>query len=56
VYALSGAAGSGTPESYSEGERTSAGRIEELVATPWLEDLSHVVMCVAMGFLLILML
>jgi hypothetical protein len=29
--------------------------LEELVATPWLVDASHVVMCIAMGFLLILM-
>ena len=30
--------------------------IEALLATPRLEDANHVVMCVAMGFLLILML
>jgi len=29
--------------------------IERVVATPWLEDASHVVMCVAMGLMLILM-
>lgn len=29
--------------------------LEKLVTTPWVEDASHAVMCVAMGFLLILM-
>ena len=29
--------------------------VEHVVAAPWLVDLSHVVMCVAMGFMLILM-
>ena len=29
--------------------------IDEIVATPWLVDLSHVVMCIAMGFMLLLM-
>lgn len=29
--------------------------VEHVVATPWLVDLSHVIMCVAMGFMLILM-
>jgi hypothetical protein len=29
--------------------------IEGTITTPWLEDVSHVVMCVGMGFLLILM-
>ena len=27
----------------------------EVGSLPWLEDLSHVVMCIAMGFMLILM-
>jgi len=30
--------------------------VEAVFTTPWLEDASHVVMCVAMGFMLILML
>jgi len=30
--------------------------VEEAVAAPWLVDVSHAVMCVAMAFLLILML
>jgi hypothetical protein len=29
--------------------------VEGLIATPWVEDASHVAMCVAMGFLLILL-
>jgi Domain of unknown function (DUF5134) len=36
--------------------RSSAPRgVERHIASPWLEDLSHVVMCFAMGFMLILM-
>ena len=31
------------------------GSFDRMVATPWLEDASHVVMCVAMGLMLILM-
>jgi len=27
-----------------------------MVASPWLEDASHVVMCIGMGFMLVLML
>ena len=34
---------------------SSALHVEHIVATPWVVDLSHVVMCVAMGFMLILM-
>ena len=34
---------------------SSASTVEALVASPLLEDMSHVVMCVAMGFMLILM-
>ena len=29
--------------------------VEEVVATPWLVDASHVVMCIGMGFMLLLM-
>jgi Domain of unknown function (DUF5134) len=48
------------------GTRLSAGRpvaqsprvgtVEALITKPWLEDVSHVVMCIGMGFMLILML
>jgi hypothetical protein len=44
----------------ARGGRTDQGssavtEIEEVVATPWLVDVSHVVMCIGMGFMLILM-
>ncbi len=29
--------------------------LDDLVAIPWLVDVSHVVMCIAMGFMLLLM-
>jgi hypothetical protein len=29
--------------------------LDERVAAPWLVDVSHVVMCLAMGFMLLLM-
>ena len=54
VYSMSGGSGSADskiPESAS----SSASTVETLVASPLLEDMSHVVMCVAMGFMLILM-
>jgi Domain of unknown function (DUF5134) len=45
----------GTKETRSvSGHETSS--VETVFTTPWLEDASHVVMCVAMGFMLILML
>jgi hypothetical protein len=49
AYAMNGAGHSG-------GQAPSVMSIEALLATPRLEDASHVVMSVAMGFLLILML
>lgn len=56
VYAMSGTVGSGTPAKDASGGPGSNGGIGARLATPWLEDLSHVVMCVAMGFMLLLML
>jgi Domain of unknown function (DUF5134) len=56
VYARSGASESGSRGSRPEERTMSVGRIEGLVAAPWLEDSSHVVMCVAMGFMLVLLL
>ena len=54
AYAMSGAAG-GTVEAPS-GPDSSTGRgAVGLITAPWLEDASHVVMCVGMGFMLILM-
>ena len=55
AYALVGAAGSDRPEVRTEGGAVAVVAIDEIVATPWLVDLSHVVMCIAMGFMLLLM-
>jgi hypothetical protein len=55
AYALVGAAGSDRPEAHPESEVGVAIVVDEMVATPWLVDLSHVVMCIAMGFLLLIM-
>jgi Domain of unknown function (DUF5134) len=41
---------------YAGANGESISPIEGLIATPWVEDASHVVMCVAMGFLLIVIL
>lgn len=46
VFAVSGAQRGGGPEALG---------LERVMTTPWLEDASHVAMCVGMGFLLILM-
>ena len=55
AYAMSGAAG-GTVEASSGQAPASAGRGGVGVITaPWLEDASHVVMSIGMGFMLILM-
>jgi len=51
ALAMSGARGGVA----ADGETRSIGNAEAFVATPWLEDASHVVMCVGMGFMLILM-
>jgi hypothetical protein len=56
VYAMSASAGSEMAASHSGEETTPVVGVERLLATPRLEDASHVVMCVAMGFMLILML
>jgi len=56
AYAASGAAGTSGPRISSEHASPTVGLVEVLVTKPWLEDASHVVMCVAMGFMLILML
>jgi hypothetical protein len=51
---MSGASGAST--SHPGGQNTPVMSIDVLLDSPRLEDASHVVMCVAMGFLLILML
>jgi hypothetical protein len=51
IASLAGSASGG-----SSGDNPSpALAVEGVVATPWLVDLSHVVMCIAMGFMLLLM-
>ncbi len=55
VYATGGTPGSGAPVSPHGGRPSPAGTIEAAVARPWLEDLSHVVMVVGMGVMLVLM-
>jgi Domain of unknown function (DUF5134) len=55
AYAVVGAASEGST-SHAGGQNTPVMSIEVLLDAPRLEDASHVVMCVAMGFLLILML
>jgi Domain of unknown function (DUF5134) len=55
AYAIAGSAGS---ESLAKRQRegsSSAVGIEEVVAAPWLVDVSHVGMCLAMGFIFLLM-
>ncbi len=55
AYARAGAIGAEGPEGRPEASSGAAVAFEAVVATPWLVDLSHVVMCVAMGFMLLLM-
>ncbi len=52
AYASIGTGGTKEPVSSPV---NGASDIEAVLTRPWLEDLSHVVMCVAMGFMLILM-
>ena len=56
ALAMSGARGVGATGSSSDAEGRVASSIEAFVTRPWLEDASHVVMCIGMGFMLILML
>jgi hypothetical protein len=55
AYVMSGAGGTGTLVSPHDGPDRATGAVEARIATPWLEDLSHVVMCIGMAFMLILM-
>jgi hypothetical protein len=55
VAVAAGASGS-SPSGIAQHDAPPVGRVEAAVTTPWLEDASHVVMCFAMGFMLILML
>lgn len=54
AYALVGT-GPELLESPPEGRTGAVASLDGIVATPWLVDLSHVMMCVAMGFMLLLM-
>jgi hypothetical protein len=54
-YAIDGMAPSPAPGLALEG-KPPVGAVETLITAPWLEDASHVVMCIGMGFMLILML
>ncbi len=54
VYVTAGAPSASTPAPTGS-SRTIAGRGVGILTAPGLEDLSHVVMCIGMGFMLILM-
>ena len=56
AYAMSGSIRGARPECGPGGVSSSVLEVEEALAAPWLVDVSHAVMCVAMAFLLILML
>jgi hypothetical protein len=55
AWAIAGVAGSEATGEVPGRESSLALAVEDVVALPWLVDLSHVVMCIAMGFMLILM-
>ncbi len=55
AYALAGAANQDGPVGQPEAGAGGALALDDIVATPWLVDVSHVVMCIAMGFMLLLM-
>jgi hypothetical protein len=53
AWAIASTAGS--EQDHSTAGASSVLAVEGLVATPWLVDVSHVVMCIGMGFMLLLM-
>jgi hypothetical protein len=55
AYAVSGAIVTGGRGGRTGQDASPLVEVEEVVATPWLVDVSHVVMAIAMGFMLILM-
>jgi hypothetical protein len=55
AYAVASANGSDSPEVTLDGDSGAVLALDDVIATPWLVDLSHVVMCIAMGFMLLLM-
>ena len=54
-YAMSAAVGGTVGTSSGPAPASAARGVLGFIAAPWLEDASHVVMCVGMGFMLILM-
>ena len=55
AYALAGAASQDRPDAQPEAGAEAVLVLDDIVATPWLVDVSHAVMCIAMGFMLLLM-
>jgi hypothetical protein len=55
AYAMSGPVGPQSRSDPSDQAATPVTALEEAVATPWLVDISHVVMCIGMAFMLVLM-
>lgn len=55
VLAYVGANGGRAPQDGSSEDHSYVLSLEGVVTIPWVEDASHVAMCVAMGYLLILM-
>jgi len=55
AYAMSGPANDTVESPSGPAPASAAQSALGLIAAPWLEDASHVVMCVGMGFMLILM-
>jgi len=55
AYALAGTASQDPPVGQPEPGSEAVLALDDIVATPWLVDVSHVVMCIAMGFMLLLM-
>jgi hypothetical protein len=54
ALAYAGVSGGSLPQDRSKERHSYTFSIEGVVTTPWVEDASHVAMCVAMGFLLVL--
>ena len=55
AFAIVGAGGERPEEDPQPVETSGMLALEHTVAAPWLVDMSHVVMCIAMGFMLLLM-
>ncbi len=54
AYAMAQSGESSSSASLAGSDASPVGTLEAFLTTPWLEDASHVLMCVAMGFVLIL--